>query len=80
MYDAIFFISLVILALMLAVFVCGSPDETPNTNEPKVIFTREDERQLERELELEIKEDEIKEREQQLAKIRKRLKPKDIPS
>jgi len=80
MYDAIFFISLVILALMVAVSICGSPDETPNPNEPKVIFTKEDERQLEKELEREIKEDEIKEREQQLAKIRKRLKPKDKPS
>ena len=76
MYEVIFFITLTILGLMVA--VCGSPDETPSPNEPKNIFTKEDERQLEKDLEREIQEDEIKEREQQLAKIRKRLKPKGV--
>lgn len=76
MYEVIFFISLTILGLMVA--VCGSSDETQD--EPKVIFTKEDERKLEAELENEIKEDEIKEREQLLIKIRKRLKPKVVPS
>jgi hypothetical protein len=74
MYEVIFFITLSIFGLMVAIY--GSSDETQD--EQKVIFTKEDERQLEKELEMEIKEDEIKEREQQLAKIRKRLKPKDI--
>ena len=78
MYEVIFFITLIILGLMVA--VCGSSDEPNDLDTQKVIFTEEDERRLEKDLEREIKEDEIKEREQQLAKIRKRLKPKDIQS
>lgn len=74
MFEVIFFI---ILAFCGALLCCGGlNDSQPKSEIKKVIFTEEDERKLEKELEQEIKEDDKKLREQQLAKIRKRLKPK----
>ena len=74
MYEVIFFITLAFCGALLC--CCGLNDSNPKSDKANVIFTEEDERKLEKELEQEIIEDDKNLREQRLAKIRKRLKPK----
>jgi len=71
MYEVIFFI---LLALAGALTCVSGASESHQVEQ--VIFTRDEEKELEKELEKEIEEEDKKARENQLAKIRKRLKPK----